>query len=584
MPLTGPFTGSFFSGVAATLASIPYSWPAALNGRGYMLDDARSEDHVERSVASQKQQFVSSDEPGERSLNPEGAWRRAWSSWHHGAGQTHREGDGSDTYRFRTSKGVDVWTRGELTLLDDTENAHSAGGSSVQMVASQGYLYYLDGQTVYRTDLTTETAVTGTPAATATGICSTGSAVYVAFGTSDVYKITGTSGSLFVGSDMDVVGAAKQRILGARTNTLYDLSAGSATTLLAHNDTAFRWVAFADGTSHIYAAGNAGTSAAIYRVEVTDDATALDVPIIAGRLPFGETVTGLFGYAGLLFIGTSLGFRVAQQASSGDLAIGPLVELGVPVYGFAAWRQYVWFTWTNFDSTSTGIGRIDPTVQHADGSYAYASDLLAAASGTVRSVAVLDGAVAFGVDASGVWKSSGVPVASGTVDSGIVRFDVTEQKLLVGGSAGWVGPGQVTLSASVDGGAFSTLNESGFNRSGSWFELRITLTENTTSPTVTSAVMRAFELSRPTRVLIVPLLMHDRVVRFGGAEHRFDVTAALDEIRTLWAEGTPTVYQEGHESWAVTVEDYEFRKTHEVIDGSRHQWVGTCTVKLKVLT
>lgn len=577
--LTGPFTGSFFGGTTALLSTVPFTWPCALNGRGYLLDDKMIDAHLEKSVATLKQQQAASDEPGERSLNPEGAWRRASSSWHHGAGQTHREGDSADTFRFRSSKGIDVWTRGQLSLLDDTALAHAAAGSTVQMVASQGYLYYLNGNSVYRTDLTTTTVCTGTPVAAATGICSTGSAVYVAFGASDVWKITGTAagGAAFVATDMTTLGAAKQRILGAHNNLLYDLSAGAATVVATNIDTAFRYVGFADGTAHIYAAGNSGDTAVIYRIAVTDDASALGAPVVAGRLTIGETVTAIFGYANLLFIGTSQGFRVAEQTSNGDLQIGPLVELGVAVNCFSAWGPHVWFGWTNYDSTSTGTGRINPGVQNETGAFAYASDVMVTGQGVVRSVAHLAGTLAIGIDTVGVHKPSGT-VASGTLESGIVTFDVTEPKLLAGGTIGYTGTGSAAMQVSIDGDSYVTMNEAGMSQSGVAFETRITITGDAT---VTSAMMRAFPQARPTRLIFAPLVLVPSI-EFRGVERAFDVAAALDDIRTLWSSKQPTTYQEGVDSYAVTVEDFEFRKINPVDDWRR--WAGTVIVKMKELT
>lgn len=581
-----PYTAPLFTGTAAHLPSIAGQWPAALNGRGFLLDDASDmrSAHIERSVTTLKQQFASSNEPGERSLNPEGAWRRATSSWHHGAGQTHREGDAADPYRFWASKGVNVWTRGQLSLLPPTELKHAAIGSNLQCVSSQGYLYYLDGQVVYRTDLTSRATVTGTPAATATSITSSGSAVFVTFGASGTYKIVGTAATSFVASTMSLVGAAKQRVIGANSNTLYDLSAGTASSLYAHIDTAFSWVAVADGTGHIYAAGNAGTSASIYRITVTDDATALAKPVVAGRLPIGETVTALFGYAGLLFVGTSQGFRVAAQSSSGDLTIGPLVDLGRAVYGFAAWGQYVYFGWSTYDATSSGIGRVNPVVQHADGSFAYASDLMADVQGTVRSVAVLNGTLAFGIDSSGLWSAGNLALDTiGTLDSGIFSFDVTEPKLLSGGSVSSTGEfGIVTLSAAVESSSFLPLNESGFNRSGTWFRTLLTLVGDGYGPTVTSTVVRAFVQPTPSRTVLAPLLVSDFIVRARGIEEPFDIAGALDDIRSLWATRAPAVYQEGAESFTVVVEDYEYHKIRPTEDGQL--WCGTVIVKMKVLT
>ncbi len=578
--LTGVFTGSFFSGTTATLSTVPHTWPCALNGRGYLLDDKQTDSHLEKSVATLKQQQAASDEPGERSLNPEGAWRRASSSWHHGAGQTHREGEAADTYRFRSSKGIDPWVRGQLTLLSGTVLAHASAGSTVQVVASQGYLYYLNGNDVYRTDLTTTTICTGTPAAAATSICSNGSAVFVAYGTADIWKIVGTAavgGVAYVTTDTTIVGAAKQRILGGHNNLLYDFSAGASTLFQTNIDTSFRWVGFADGTGHIYAAGNSSVQGVIYRIAVVDDATALAAPVVAGRLTMGETVTAIFGYANLLFIGTSQGFRVAEQLTSGDLQIGPLVSLGVAVNSFSAWGPHVWFGWTNYDSTSTGTGRINPSVRNDTGAYAYASDLMVTGQGVVRSVAHLNGVLAIGIDTVGVHKPTST-VASGTLESGIVTFDITEPKLLAGGTIGYTGTGTATLQASIDGDTYTALNEAGMNQSGVSFETRITITG---TAIVTSTMIRAFPQARPTRLIFAPLILAPSI-EYRGSERRFDISAAMADIRSLWESKTPTTYQEGVESFAVTVEDFEFRKINPVDDYKR--WAGTVIVKMKELT
>jgi hypothetical protein len=91
----------------------------AINGRPYLVDirdnqftrqfDARVRDSVDQST-----------EPGEGALNPQGLWRRSQSSWHYGAGQQYSDTADAEAYRFYTSKGVDVWTKGRLSLLPDT--------------------------------------------------------------------------------------------------------------------------------------------------------------------------------------------------------------------------------------------------------------------------------------------------------------------------------------------------------------------------------------------------------------------------------------------------------------------------------
>lgn len=578
-----PFTASLFTSTSATVASdVPGKWPCALNGRGYLLDDRDPGQHVERTVPAIKSQAVTTDEPGDRTLNPEGAWRRAVSSWHHGAGQTMHDGNESDGYRFRSSKGVDVWTRGRLTLLHDTTQAHT-NTSGALMCACAGYIYYTDGNTVYRTDGTTRTACTGTPAATPTGIASLGSSVYVAFGASGSYKITGTAGSAFVGATaVSGVGVAKQRVMAWNANTLYDESAGSATTVYTRTvDSSFAWVAVADGLAHIYAAGNSTTQGTIYRISVTDDASALAAPVVAGRLPEGETISSLFGYAGLLFIGTSQGWRAATQSSNGDLTIGPLVEIGVSVTAWSAWGPYVWFGWTNYDDDSTGAGRIDPGVLNETGAYAYASDLMVTGQGTVAGLAHLDGDLVIGVATVGVYIPDTDYVTAGTIDIGLFNFGIADPKLLLGMSVGSTG-NTVTAYLSVDEGSFTFVSDAGYNQSGAYFEPRVKLEPDLTStPTVRSIAMRAFPQVKPVKNLVSAFVFAETLhLPEHGVEAAFDIGAARLDIENLHANQTVTTYQEGRRSWAVQVTDYEYQKTDPTSTG---EWQGSMVVKMKVV-
>jgi hypothetical protein len=72
-----------------------------------------------------KDQFDNSKEPGEQSLT--GWWIRSQSSFHNGSGiqfydPTSGEASG---YRFADSQGVDVWTKGQVSLLNDVFENHN---------------------------------------------------------------------------------------------------------------------------------------------------------------------------------------------------------------------------------------------------------------------------------------------------------------------------------------------------------------------------------------------------------------------------------------------------------------------------
>ena len=107
----------FFSGTGATNL-VPNVYPVALNGRPYVIDlkanafqrqyDARVRDSVDQS-----------SEPGEAAINSQGLWRRSQSSWHYGAGQKFGDTADAEAFRFNTSKGINVWEKGEASLLKD---------------------------------------------------------------------------------------------------------------------------------------------------------------------------------------------------------------------------------------------------------------------------------------------------------------------------------------------------------------------------------------------------------------------------------------------------------------------------------
>ena len=71
-----------------------------------------------------KDQFDNGKEPGEQSLT--GWWIRSQSSFHVGSGIKFYDPSSGETtpYRFNDSRGVDVWTKGQVTLLKDVTTTH----------------------------------------------------------------------------------------------------------------------------------------------------------------------------------------------------------------------------------------------------------------------------------------------------------------------------------------------------------------------------------------------------------------------------------------------------------------------------
>jgi hypothetical protein len=98
----------------------------------YAISDARP--YIRQTAPFRKEQFDNQTEPGEQSLT--GWWIRSQQSFHGGDGITFYDpanttSNSPDHYRFADSKGVDVWTQGEVTLLNDVTNTHVTTGPVV---------------------------------------------------------------------------------------------------------------------------------------------------------------------------------------------------------------------------------------------------------------------------------------------------------------------------------------------------------------------------------------------------------------------------------------------------------------------
>jgi hypothetical protein len=107
------------------------SYDVAVGGQPffYAINDARP--YIRQTAPYKKDQFDNGAEPGEQSLT--GWWIRSQSSFHNGSGIRFYDPSAGETvaHRFTDSKGVDVWTKGQVTLLKDTESTHVTTGSVV---------------------------------------------------------------------------------------------------------------------------------------------------------------------------------------------------------------------------------------------------------------------------------------------------------------------------------------------------------------------------------------------------------------------------------------------------------------------
>jgi hypothetical protein len=87
----------------------------------YAINDDRP--YIRQTAPFKKDQFDNGAEPGEQSLT--GWWIRSQMSFHSGTGIKFYDPATTDEvghYRFADSRNLDVWTKGQVTLLKETAN------------------------------------------------------------------------------------------------------------------------------------------------------------------------------------------------------------------------------------------------------------------------------------------------------------------------------------------------------------------------------------------------------------------------------------------------------------------------------
>ena len=599
----------FYSGTGSTQL-VPYVFPVALNGRPYQLDiksNAFSRQFDDRVRSSVDQ----STEPGEAAINTQGLWRRSQSSWHFGAGQEYSDTADSELFRFKNSKGVYVWDRGQCSLLPDTTLASASANSNLYMATASDRLYSADDQALkFTTDFVAFTTVTGTAASAIYSLASDGFNVFYSYANGDIDQTNAgisTSSAYITGIEAGYLAYVRGRFMvagqGADKRKIWNIttapgsSANNPTALFTHPNSDFNWVGFAGGQNNIYCAGYAGNKSLIYKTTIKPDGTALDIPTVAGELPLGEVIQAIDAYLGFIVIGLQNGLRFCSSDSDGNLVIGPLIETGSPVTAFSAIGKFIYFAYTNFDTVSTGIGRLDVSTQITTNQPVYASDLMATGQGAIVDIHEFDGKPVFTVAGLGAYRQHATDlVASGFLDSGIYRWGVPDSKFI----PKWdlrTKPlkGSISVSVTADGGSVRDVGtqsllgslESTFNGYEDRVfeaEARIVFTRSATNPaegpTLTRWLGRAYAAPLRSQLFSVPLLLHHRM-NLRGKEYFFDVDDELTRLRDLVENPRVVSYQENVESFSVVVEDVRWQPVDARNAHNEWDWEGTCTVIMR---
>jgi hypothetical protein len=420
---------------------------------------AASDEQPYRRVTAQyrKQQIDQTREPGEQTLT--GWWVRSQSSFHLGAGIKYFEPIQEESLRFQytESKGIDVWTRGQATLLNDTASFYS-GAAPAQMVGvndgTNDCIIVSDG-TALKKITSAGSASTYTQAGTASTIYSltTNGTQYFFVNGSTVHRgnISGSTSDteiyLAASTTRATIRYVKQRLIVAIGPAIYELNANAGastalpTALYTHPNSSWVWSSISEGPQAIYISGYDpnGTSSSVFKI--TLDATTpnslgfptLSTPTVVIDMPAGERINDFDVYLGTYAVlATSAGFRIGISDATGDIQYGPLLFRDAPCTAIAFKDSYAYIA-TLVDGEA-GLVRTDlsTTVIASALYFPWAWDLVAGGTAATASQVAFFGnsdRLAFATGNTVYAESTTSLVSTGYIRTGYIRYNTLETKI-----------------------------------------------------------------------------------------------------------------------------------------------------------
>lgn len=454
------------------------AYDIAVGGLPFFYAISEQTKYQRQTAEYQKEQFDNSAEPGEQTLS--GWWIRSQSSFHNGAGIRFFDPSSGETinYRYKDSEGLDVFTKGQVTLLKNTFNSASVTASAAPhfMVGakdgSDDCIIFSDGIELKKIkvsgDSASVTTYSNSASAIIQGLTTDGSRYFISNG--DHIRRGAISGSAVDGniynlpdSGEGAIAFVKQRLVVGEGNKIHEANANQSTgnnnlptAIYTHPNPDWRWTAISETGNAIICAGYAGTKSAIIKFTLQTASNIGNMPtlangVVAAEMPDGEKITGLFFYLGKVIIGTTKGVRVASVSdTTGDLSYGPLVfkisqDQG-GVRNFVARDRFVWCASGMATSESdpqpttsdTGLVRIDLSESIDQGGlfeeglrFPYANDLqLLDVTGDTYAVAHLGASdrLAFITPSAVHIEKESELVETGFIQSGAIRYGTLEPK------------------------------------------------------------------------------------------------------------------------------------------------------------
>ena len=423
----------------------------------FLLAASDEQPYRRQTAQYRKQQIDQTREAGEQTLT--GWWVRSQSSFHLGAGIKFFEPQQEESLRFQytESKGLDVFTRGQATLLNDTASFY-AGAAPAQLIGvndgTNDCIIFTDGTALKKQATSAGSPTTITQAGTASTIYSlttNGSSYFFINGThvhkgsvgatpadAEIYNASGTTRA--------TIRYVKQRLIAAIGSAIYELDANNAsgalpTALFTHPNSSWVWSSISEGPQAIYISGYDpnGTSSSVFKIALdptTSNALGfptLETPTVIIDMPLGERINDFDIYLGVYAVlATSLGFRVGIADATGDVQYGPLLFRDAACNSIAFRDSYAYIA-TLVDGAA-GLVRVDLSTTVIGNSlfFPWAWDLIATGTTTTASQVAFFGnsdRAAF-TNGNNIWAESTTSlVASGYLRTGFIRYNTLETKI-----------------------------------------------------------------------------------------------------------------------------------------------------------
>jgi len=619
------------------MAHAPERLPVTLDNVSYFVE---TQGYARTTVPVLREQRDTSTEPGEQRLNTQ-MWVRSQTDWSYGSGQEYFDNADSDRRRFYRSTGIDVWTKGQASLLpimEDKSGAETFTDVIMKVFVKDGtdYMYVASGSNLYWSDDFANATPTwtqmGDPASgtadTIADITSDGTDVFISYGTRyatsiDVGAAASTQPANFTNKNVTlfrVVGGRLIEMHGDEIQELDDsgtLITNSLSFTLPLNGT---WVDACSGPRGIYAACNTDDVASIYFISTNEDGL-LNQPAQVADLPRGERINAIESYGGVLVLATNHGFRLATMQENGSLLYGPAIVDHGGIYSITADDRFVWLGAAGGETYRADLSKFnEPLVP------AYAKDVVStgAGAGNVTWLARANNKTYFVDVVNGVYgeAASGNKVESGTLTIGGIRwnsqFDKVLRQIEIRSSPtlalasataynestrtyddadliynGLLSPVSGTIKVTVTTGTGVDLSEVTLldrvpatldYALSDKFDLTFTLERDAANPTV-GPVLESWQIAAfpsPTRIdeIVLPIVLKKRVAssRGSGAAIQQDPKVLYDTLRTIMADRSVVTYQEGNHSEQVIIDQIQF--SPEQLSADADWWEGTCIVRL----